>query len=255
MTKQEIQKNLEDVDKAQEVLCKRMEELEKKASAEFMKRINDFFSPLLKVCPEIYLQKCWNGVYFKRKAEEVAYGKELVTLSYSDSYNRLELNTYSTIVHTDWELERLMFVGELAEVVKRDKEGVIAALTYEGEDAEERKALQSAYYELEKQIRGFKEQLRQLEAIEYFNKLQYEGLEFEKPRAIRVRFDHVMRDVVKLKVLKYTSSGNSATVLFTTKREKYRWDNKEYKNIYEGVEYPEYTYDRVKVENLKNLTD
>lgn len=255
MTKQEIQKNLEDVDKAQEVVCKRMEELKKKASVEFMKYINEFFKPLLKLSPEIYIQKCRNGIHFNRREEEGGFGKELVTLSYNDFVNRLELNTYSTIVYTDWELERLMFVGELAEVMKRDREGVTAALLYEGEDAEELKALQSAYYELEKQIRGFKEQLRQIGAIEYFNKLQYEGLEFEKPKAIRVRFDHVVRDVVKLKVLKYTSSGNSATVLITTKREKYRWDSKEYKNIYEGVEYPEYTYDRVKVENLLNLAD
>lgn len=255
MTKQEIQNALDRVDKAQGVLCERMTELEKKASAEFMKHVNDFFNPLLKLCPEIYIQKCWNGVYFKRRAEEVAYGKELVTLSYSDFYNRLELSTYTTTVYTDWELERLMFVGELAEVVKRDKEGVIATLTYEGEDAEELKGLQAQYYETVRQLRGYREQLQNMTTAEYFDNLQHVGLEFEKPVRIRVRFDHVMRDVVKLKVLRYAASGNSATVLITTKREMWRWDSVKGEHTSLGIDYPEYTYDRVKVEYLKDLTD
>ena len=208
MTKKEITAALDAAQTHLDALREAEMKIARQQSEDFLKRVNAYFKPLLDYHPGVYIDKQYSGVYFYKKAEDRDYGKELVSLSYNDWRKVLELNTYTTIVSTDWELERLMFVGDLAKVMGADREGIINLFTSEGPLKEERDEILKQTWALEKDVTEYNRQLRQIERIERIAQLQTEGLEFEETKILEAKWDWIIRGICKIRIVRLTASGD-----------------------------------------------
>lgn len=248
MTKKEINTALEAATARLNELRERESEIAKQQSEEYMTRVRDYFKPLLDYHPEVTIEKECSGVSFRREGDG-RFNKELVSLRYTDWSKDLELNTYTTIVSSEWELERLMFVGDLANVVKSQKDSIIEMFTFKGPLDEKRKELYKEGYAIEREITTYNQQLKEYERIEKLAKLQTEGIEFEKLTTLQVKFDWIIGNICKIKILKMTASGKSADLEITTREQRWGYNEKE-EWVKLGEEERTRTVEKVRMDNL-----
>ena len=159
----------------------------------------------------------------KRPHKDYNYDKELFTIRVNDSWGTGEFESittsvYSTSDNSNWELERLVTVGEAARVILDFQDDIIAEFNSVKETfKEEYDEVSKAKYLVEKDMQDLRnEKNRSFLAIAE-KLLDSEGIEFaDKKGSIDIRWDWTIRGIDKAKIVKKTSSGKSADIEITS---------------------------------------
>ena len=159
----------------------------------------------------------------KRPHKEYNYDRELFTIRVNDSWSTSEFkdvttSVYSTSDSSNWELERLVTVGEAARVILDFQEDIIANFNKVKDDfKEEFDVVSMAKYKIEKEIADLKSK-KNNSFLEIAKKLlNEEGIEFtDKKGSIDIRWDWTIRGIDKAKIVRTTSSGKSADIEITS---------------------------------------
>jgi len=165
------------------------------------------------------------SVYFKMDHPNVNYKKELFNLYLREdydfenskkSYTGIDLSYYTTSTKgVDlWELRRLQMLGKIAEVVYEKHDEIVdaanaAVLSFKEEYAEVFKELNDVGSE----IRGVEKLITYLEKEKIEKELKGEGVDFEKPRNIQLKFNY-SPNVVSIKLIDLSKSGKKGTAVF-----------------------------------------
>jgi hypothetical protein len=194
---------------------------------EFIKEMNEHFGRFFKgtVSEDITVDCTSSSIQFKKKNEEGTYDKEIFNLYLKENYFRegeppykgIELSYYTTSTNSDWEVQRLVNLGRVAEAFSKFKEQIVS-------DANK---LRTVYleridkgnywndsYDIDKQISNIRNIIREQETNSIKERLFKDGVEFDKGVYIRFKFNFepFLRSI---KLVDINRSGKKATAVFT----------------------------------------
>ena len=165
------------------------------------------------------------SVYFKADHPDVNYKKELFNLYLREdydfenskkSYTGIDLSYYTTSTKgVDlWELKRLQMLGKIAEVIYEKHDEIVdaanaAVLSFKEEYAEVFKELNDVGSE----IRGVENLIAYLEKEKIEMDLKGQGVDFEKPRNIQLKFNY-SPNVISIRLTDVSKSGKTCTAVF-----------------------------------------
>jgi hypothetical protein len=122
--------------------------------------------------------------------DEEGYNKEIFSLYFDERYYQtdptLRISYYSSSTNSDFEIDRLILLGKVAQIIKRSSETILSEI----KDA--RKSNLEEYNEIFKKILGYEKQIREYRDSEFQeNKIQIqsqlntkEGITFDLPQHI-----------------------------------------------------------------------
>ncbi len=152
--------------------------------------------------------------------DEDGMNREIFSLYFYSRYKMdptLQISYYSTSTNNDFELNRLMLMGRTARVIKESAEQVLAEIKQVKESSKERL---SELYSIQT---GYHKQISEYRDAEFANRkvqielgLRSEGVEFDCPREIKLKFNYVIY-VKSLRIENVSKSGKTCTVVFKTR--------------------------------------
>ena len=202
---------------------KTVDNYNKNLTVHFSKVFNDLLTG------GVFIECTSSAIYFKRRNEEDTYDKDLFNVYLRETYLNLqevgqvrykdiELSYYTTTCGEDFEYERLILLGKVAERVRGSKKEILRDVNMFA--AEHDSALRHADFyrredELERLIAVTKGQIRDLVKEEKKAKLlSEEGIKFEQARYVRLKFNFEPR-ISAIKLKDFNKSGTKATAVFT----------------------------------------
>ncbi len=176
--------------------------------------------------PYAYIEVLRGSVYFRADHPDYTYKKELFNLYLRENYNfeekdksytGIDLSYYTTSTKgvDEWELRRLRMLGDLAEIVLKDQDKMLdvvneAVLPFKEEYDRVYKQMNligQAIRELDAKISAIKKEERKRALF------SEEGLVFEKPTLIQLKYNYTPR-VANIKLVDVSKSGKKATAVF-----------------------------------------
>jgi len=202
-------------------------------------------------------------VTFKRPQEGYSYSKELAELYFKSKdwreYEVAEIQTsfYSTTGNSEYELRRMILIGKVGQIVLDFKDDILANLNQIISDTQEGLSeARRVEYAIEKEIRGVKDQISQIEKENILAKVESEGIRFELPEGksvyelpnFGVKSNRTIVNVKEIKVKNKTASGKSADIEVKVMHNVYDTGTQSYK-IKELIQLVE----RVRMENIESF--
>ena len=201
-------------------------------------------------------------VYFKRFSPDFNRHKEMISISVRPSSwrdeeaDKIETSFYCTSSCSDFELNRMIMIGNVGQVILDFKDDIIAGYNSVQESFKDKlSGLNKEIWRLEREMREHKSEIETIEENALLDKLEKDGLEFkvEKDNLYRlpdldIRFDWNIRHIRKIKVLDKTKSGKSADIEVQTVHTSWNSDTNEYELVYKNN-----TYERVRMDNISRL--
>ena len=194
---------------------------------------------------------------FELRKEGYNHPQEIcrVRLSKSDYRKNLDqigLSYYSTTEVSDWEINRLVIIGKVAQVVKDNKESILNSVkTIPSKNLKKISNLRSQIWGLENEIDSIKKEKYRLDRKNSLNLLFSEGIEFdddERSKGCAVRNDHYVRNVKKIKFLNWTNDNKkSLSVEITTSYPSV------FKDKDNGIDDRTEVYNKVRLFNLDHF--
>lgn len=198
-------------------------EIKKARDAKFLKVIEKYFGGEFTV-EDTYINQRGSGSYeIMRPRPDSDYDRGLIDIRVNDEwrsgdYESVTTSVYSTSDKSDWELERLITVGEVAKVVLDFQDDIVAEFNKVRED------FKKSYDNAHETYRGFERDIQDLineKNKTYLDiaekKLENEGLVFDNKKAsISLRYDWTLRGISAAKILSKTASGKSADIEIST---------------------------------------
>ena len=207
---------------------KKYSQVKKSRDAKFLEIIEKYFGGEFTI-EDAYISQKGSGSYeIMRPKPDSDYDRGLIDLRLSDNwktgeYENLTTSVYSTSDNSDWELERLITVGEVAKVVLDFQDDIIAEFNKVRDDF--KKKYENAYTkvsEIERDITSLINEKNQTYLDIAERKLESnEGLVFDKRKkgSIDIRWDWTIRGITNIKILSKTASGKSADIEISTYNE------------------------------------
>ena len=157
------------------------------------------------------------SAYFYMFNEEAKYEKEIFSLYFYERYNsatKLELSYYSTSTQSDFELDRLMYLGSFAKVIKQDSERILNEIV----------AVQSKYknrsnelYQIkdgyEKQKRAYQKANDEARKAKIELAFRENGIIFDKSVNIQIKSNYTPR-IDSIKLSEVSKSGKTGTIVY-----------------------------------------
>ena len=162
-------------------------------------------------------------IEFKRPSDGRKYDKVILEVGLNEDWNTQlfdEINTsvYSTNDNSDYELERLILVGEVSKVILDFKDDIIAQ--YNDVKLAHKDVLKS----LSKKVREYEQYILSLQKEIKTNKfdaakllLEATGLEFDKEANMDVKFNQNRNGIISAKIISKTKSAKTAAISLTRK--------------------------------------
>lgn len=180
------------------------------------------------VSEDIKIECTQTGIYFKKMNEEGSYEKELFSVYLRETYfsregreqmyRGCELSYYTTSTNSDWELQRLVTLGKVAQVVKDCKDEIVNQANELSKIYEAELDMEKFYereLEIERQISETRSQVLAFQKEEAKVKIfSEEGLTFDKATHIQMKFNYTPR-ISKLKLVDVNAKGTRAKAIFT----------------------------------------
>lgn len=153
---------------------------------------------------------------FRMKNEE-GINRDVFDLYWYERYNKattLELSYYTTTCSSEYEFNRLIFLGKIARIVKERRESILSSISsinkkYEGRLEE----LYSFIHANEKKIVEYQIEDINNKKEEIKKDLLSKGVEFSVPREIRFKFNR-FSEVKKLRIENISASGKTGRVVY-----------------------------------------
>ena len=220
--------------------------ISKKRDFRYFQTIKDYFGGSNLSIEGTYIKDPkYSGTAFEicRPHPDYTYDKELITLRLSEDWKKggfknITTSVYSTSDDSDFELERLITVGEVANILLDFKDDILGELNaYHDKFAHE-------YNKAYKLVSDCKADISKLETEKnntYLEKaeslLKGEGLEFTGPKKgrIDIRWDWSVGNIQKAKIIRKSLSGKSADIKLTF------------------TDGSDQTYEKVRMSNIENL--
>lgn len=241
----------------EEKLNLKCQKIELDRRVELTEAIEYFFPELLN--DNTHLEVSDNYVYFKRKHEDYNYPKEVLTLclrgkSWRDEeINKIETSFYSTTDNSEFELERMVLLGNVAKILLDYSDDIIAnwncvVKKYKPILSSARKAL----WAKEAEIREHEKEINDLKNAELSKILESEGIEFKVDEEnlyrlpqLDVRFDWTVKNIRSMRILDKTKSGKSADIEIGTIHKTYNSDKGEYELVFRNNKYERVRMDKI----------
>jgi len=176
-------------------------------------------------------------IYFKEKRPDDKYLTEIcsITIRKSDyqlkSPDQIGLSYYSTTEVSDFEINRLITLGKIAQVVKDHGDAILETIKEVAQPYKNTiNPLRKAIWKAESNIDSLKNEINDVIHYKATRKLFKEGAEFEDGReCIYVRNDYRVCSIKKVKFLDWTNDNRkSLTVELTCKTQTYDVDKQTY---------------------------
>ena len=201
-------------------------------------------------------------VYFKRFDSEYNYHKEMLSISVrpkswrDDEAESIETSFYSTSANNEFELKRMVLIGNVGQVILDFQDDIIAeynsiCASFKVELSKLRKEI----WDLEKKVREMNSEINIIEDNALMKKVETDGIEFEVDEEnlyrlpdLDVRFNWTVKNIKKIKVTSKTKSGLSGDLELVTVRKNWNSEKDEYETVY----YTN-TYERVRMDKINYL--
>ena len=166
---------------------------------------------------ELTIKVSNSSAYFYMFDEDLKREKEILSLYFYERYNnptKLELSYYSSSSNSDFELDRLMYLGSFAKVIKQDGERIlneiVAVQSKYKNRSNELYAIQDGY---NKQKRAYQEANDEARKAEVKLALMGEGVKLSKKLCIDFKYNY-SANVRALKLINISKSGKTCDVVF-----------------------------------------
>lgn len=200
--------------------------------------------------------------YFKRFDSDYNYHKEMMSISVrpkswrDEEADKIETSFYSTSANNDFELNRMVLVGNVGQVILDFKDDIIAEYnSVQGEFKDEISNCNKEIWALEKKVREMNSEIDTIENDALMEKVESDGIEFEVDEEnlyrlpdLDVRFNWTVKNIQKIKVTGKTKSGKSCDLELVTVRKNWNSEKDEYETVY----YTN-TYERVRMDKISYL--
>lgn len=220
-----------------DILNEKIEELTKQREAinharwgleqEFLNKMSEHFSKFFRgtVAEDVKVKCISSSIQFHKLNEEGTYDKEMFNLYLKENYfgekeppyRDVELSYYTTSTNSEWELQRVINLGKVAEVLSKFREQIVndantLRISY-------REELDYGNYwrdihDLNKQIEDIKKVIKEQEVNSIKEQLLKDGIQFSKGAYIRLKFNYEPC-VKSIKLIDLNRSGKKATAVFT----------------------------------------
>jgi len=201
-------------------------------------------------------------VYFKRFDSEYNYHKEMLSISVrpkswrDDEADSIETSFYSTNANSEFELNRMVLIGNVGRVILDFQDDIIAEYnSIRASFKDEISNLRKEIWDLEKVSRDLNSEINTIEYDALMDQIDKDGIEFKVDEEnlyqlpnLDIRFDWNVRYIKKIKVTDKTKSGKSADIELVTVRNV--WD--EQKGEYE-LESRTLNFQRVRMDKISHL--
>lgn len=220
-----------------DLLNEKIEELTKQKEAinhakweveqEFLKKMSEHFSKFFRgtVAEDVTVNCLSSSIQFHKLNEEGTYSKEMFNLYLKENYFReneppyrdVELSYYTTSTNSEWELQRLINLGKVAEVLSKFKEQIVTdanALRISHIEKLEKENYWKDVHDINKQIEDLKKVIKEQQINSIKEDLFKGGIQFSKGAYIRLKFSYEPC-VKSIKLIDLNRSGKKATAVFT----------------------------------------
>jgi len=163
---------------------------------------------------------------FERRKEGYDHPQEVCRLRFKRShwdkkdYDDIAIDYYSSGTTDEWEVTRLVTIGKIAEKIFLCKNAMLKDFNkIPVENNKKRSKLRSKIFQLEREIDQIKKEKSEIDKMTSLHMLFSEGIEFddERLKSCAVRNDHYVRNVKKIKFLRWTNDNKkSLNVEITT---------------------------------------
>lgn len=235
----QVIENLESEVKALELELAPLKQIQWEIYNKLEKKYQTYFTNIFKpvVSEAITLEASSRSVRFLQENKEIfnLYLKQ--NYAFRDHtndtiYENIELSYYTTGANSDFEMNRLISLGNVSEFLMTWKNRILDTINQEYRlHLEELKAseIHDKINDVEREISTLKDTIRSIRIIEKKELLKGEGLTFETPKQILLKRGFVVR-VKKLKISEVSSSGKTCTV-------NYWYDGYDYSREEKNVKY------------------
>ena len=259
MTLQELNQRLVELESKLKETSERKWLLREEYELKIQNMLTEVFSSVLE--EEDELSFSMNGyLTFKRPQEGYSYKKEVLSLYFREMnyqepvVEEIQTSFYSTTENSEYELRRMILLGEVGKILLNSKEDILAKYNPILKEFSD-KSLSSSVWEIEIKIQEVKNYIHLEEMKSLEKKLEEEGIEFEYNEdtykslpTLDIRSDFSVNYVKSIKVLLKTTSGKSANVKIVAVRVLRDFESG--KTLFEEKEM---FFDKVRMSNIKRL--
>ena len=194
-----------------EMIDIQLNEINENKKAQYMKTINNVF----KSVPNTKIV-CGYGATFNFKTLEG--NSDYFTMYVRDNWKTdklesIETSFYSTTTDSEAELDRMINLGIIAKLIRKNRENILYILNNNREYY--KKLTSEVYKEKTSFVNELKELRTELEELKTNEKLelaQTSGIVFETAKRLQVKVDLDIWDATGFKILSMTPTGKSATI-------------------------------------------
>jgi hypothetical protein len=164
--------------------------------------------------------KVWGESATFHVKDQDGYNKEIFSLYFYSRYKedtRLELSYYTTSTQSDFELERLISLGKVAQLIKSNSERVLKDIAdVKMSDLGRENELYGIQNGYEKQLSQYRKAQSDNKKVEIELLLRGEGVEFKVPKEVTLKLNYFPR-VNSIKIVEMSKSGKTCTVQYVTR--------------------------------------
>ena len=220
-----------------DILNEKIEDLTKQKGAiehvrweveqEFLKEMSEHFSNFFRgtVTEDIKVTCLTSFIQFHRLNEEGTYDKEMFELYLKENYfgekeppyRDVELSYYTTSTNSEWELQRVINLGKVAEALSKRKEQILEDannLRTSYKEKIEKGNYWKDVYDINKQIEDIKKVIKEQKVNSIKEQLFKDGVQFTKAAHIQLKFNYIPQ-LKGIKLAQVGKSGKKATALLT----------------------------------------
>jgi len=200
--------------------------------------------------------------YFKRFDPDYNYSKEMISITVrpkswrDEEADKIETSFYSTSANDEFELKRMILIGNVGQVILDFQDDIIAEYNHIRESFKDKLSeLNKDIWALERKVTDMKSEIKQIENDALIVELEKNGIEFEVDEDnlyrlpdLDVRFDFNIKRIRKIKVLDKTKSGKSADIEVQTVNKVWNSEASAYE-----LAFHTNTYERVRMDKVSQL--
>ena len=200
--------------------------------------------------------------YFKRFEPDYNYHKEMISISVrpkswrDEEADKIETSFYSTSANNEFELKRMILIGNVGQVILDFQDDIIAEYNSIRESFKDKLSeLNKDIWALERKVTDMKYEITKIENDALLVELEKNGIEFEVDEEylyrlpdLDVRFDRTVCGIRKIKVTGKTKSGKSADIEVETVRKTWNSETNKCELVYHTN-----NYERVRMDKVSDL--
>ena len=182
-------------------------------------KVQEVFNNHFNIFRIVDVQVSGESAYFRVKNEETGIFKDLFTIYFYSRYKedtRLELSYYTTSTNSEFELNRIIYLGQVAKVIKDNSEEILKEIAeVKSRDLGRENELYRIQDTYEREKKSYENANNQKRKVEIELSLRGEGVVFDKEAYIQLKRNYTVR-AFHVRIVP-TKSGKTCTVFYITR--------------------------------------